>query len=82
MPPAETIFKEAITNAAVNTEEEDLFPRWLASLAEYYSSSGERENAKDYALQGIVECGRLKNQHPDLMMALRKIFEANEDLTD
>jgi len=78
-PPAIDLFKEAATNAAVNREEEDLFARCLAALADHYSTCGDRENARDVALQGITEYAALKREYPKLIEALRATFEANKD---
>jgi hypothetical protein len=79
MPPAAELFKQATIHASVNHDEEDLFARTLAALADHYSSCGDRENARDIALQGIVTCATLKGHYPQLMEALEAIFEANKD---
>lgn len=78
-PPAVDLFKEAATNAAVNREEEDLFVRSIAALADHYSSCGDRGNARDVALQGITEYATLKGEYPQVIEALKATFAANKD---
>jgi hypothetical protein len=79
MPSAVDLFKQAIINASVSREEEDLFARSIAALAEHYSSLGDREHARDFAMQGLIECAALKGEHSKLIEALQAILHANSD---
>lgn len=79
IPSATQILELAAINAAANTTEEDLFPRALTSLAEHYSTSGEREKARDAAGQAILEYAQCSRPNPEAIKALQLIFEANKD---
>jgi muconolactone delta-isomerase len=77
MPSSVELFKQAIINASVSREEEDLFARSMAALADHYSSLGDREHARDFAMQGLIECAALKGKYPKLIEALQAILHAN-----
>ncbi len=79
IPNATQILELAAINAATNTTEEDLFPRALTTLAEHYSTCGEREKARDAAGQAILEYVQCSNHNPEVIRALQLIFEANKD---
>jgi hypothetical protein len=79
MPSATQILELASINAASNNTEEDLFPRALTSLAEHYSTSGDREKARDAAGQAILEYAQCSSHNPEAIKALQLIFEANKD---
>lgn len=77
-PAPLNILELAAINASVNRIEEDLFVRTLTAIADYHSSRGEREKARETALRALVECGTLKKQQPTLLQTIRTIFEANQ----
>jgi hypothetical protein len=79
VPSATQILELAAINAAANTTEEDLFPRALTTLAEHYSTCGEREKARDAAGQAILEYAQCSRPNPEAIKALQLIFEANKD---
>jgi hypothetical protein len=82
IPSATHIFEHAAMNAASNNTEEDLFPRTLTTLAQHYSMKGDREMARDAAVQAIAEFASCKYHDPEVIKALHLIFEANKDSSD
>ncbi len=79
IPSATQILELAAINSASNNTEEDLFPRALTSLAKHYSTSGDREKARDAAGQAILEYAQCAKPNPEAIRALQLIFEANKD---
>jgi hypothetical protein len=69
----------AVINAGPNTTEEDLFPRALTSLADHYSTLGEREKARDAAGQALLEYTQCSKHNPEVIKALQLILLSNKD---
>lgn len=78
IPTPTLILEQAAVNAAVNRTEEDLFVRTLTTLADYHSSCGRRDEARELALRALVECGSLGKKNPKLLETIQAIFEANK----
>ena len=79
IPNATQIMELAVINAGPNTTEEDLFPRALTSLADHYSTSGEREKARDAAGQALLEYTQCSKHNPEVIKALQLILLSNKD---
>lgn len=79
MPGATELMELAVINAAASRREIDLFAKSLTFLAQHYSTCGDREKARDTAIQALGECAQLPTQNADMMKLLQAIFEANKD---
>jgi hypothetical protein len=79
MPGATELMELAVINAAANGREIDLFTTSLTILAQHYATCGEREKARNTAVQALAECTDLPTRNPEMIRLLQVIFEANKD---
>ena len=79
IPDATELMELAVVNAAANRREIDLFAKSLTFLAQHYSTCGNRDKARDTAINALAECAQLPTQHPEMIKLLQAIFEANKD---
>jgi hypothetical protein len=79
IPGATPLMELAVINAAANKQAVDLFAKSLTFLAHHYSACGDREKARDTAVQAIAECAQLPIQNPAMIRILHAIFESNKD---
>jgi hypothetical protein len=81
LPESTEIFRLAAFNAATNQVEPLLFPRTLTHLAQHYLRVGSPQDARDIALQALVELHRASTSDPELIKAIGLIVQAaNETL--
>lgn len=76
LPESTEIFRLAAFNAATNQGEPLLFPRTLTHLAQHYLRTGQAQEARNIALQALVEVGKASTSDPELIEAISLIVQA------
>jgi hypothetical protein len=82
IPDATQIFRLAAINAATNQVDLLLFPRTLTHLAQHYLRTGSAQEAKDVALQALVESHKSPTQDPELLKAITLLVQAADEARD
>lgn len=82
IPEATEIFRLAAFNAATNREDLLLFPRALTHLAQHYLRIGSAHDAKDIALQALVETHKSPTQDPELIKAITLLVQAADETSN
>lgn len=76
IPPPGEILKLAAVNAGMNTANTQLFPRALMHLAHHHLQEGEKDAARDYAIQGKLACMNIPSCDPDLTRAFDTLIRS------
>lgn len=79
IPQATEIFRLAAINAATNTADPLLFPRALTHLAQHHLRTGSADEAKNLALQALVESHKAPAPDQELIKAITLLIQAADE---